>query len=173
MPVTVDVAVIGGGITGVAAALAARNSGAATCLVRAAPGCTAMIGGAWSGPLRTELQESLAAAGYPLHPTPQPIAHERGAVVQCDFAGATHVNATVAEESLVCGIAGLPGFNARVLARLWQHEHLLEANLIELPDTPAGGWSPLSLAAHIERSPAALAEQLRKLRSARIILPAV
>jgi glycerol-3-phosphate dehydrogenase subunit B len=173
MPVTFDVAVIGGGITGVAAALAARQRGAATCLVRAAPGCTAMISGAWSGPLRSELQESLAAAGYPLVRTDEPIAHQRGATLRCDFAGPTHAAATVAGETLVCGIAGLPGFHAQTLARLWQAEHLLVADTITLPDTPATGWTPVSLAAHIERSPGLLLEQLHKHRTARIILPAV
>jgi anaerobic glycerol-3-phosphate dehydrogenase len=173
MPVTFDVAVIGGGIAGVSAALAAQRQGAATCVVRTAPGCTALISGGWTGPLRSELQTALGDAGYPLVPAPEPLAHQRGDLLRCEFAGATHATATVTDNTLVCGIAGLPYFNAHALARIWKSERPPKSHVIELRDTPAAGWTPASLAASLERSPDTLLLQLHRQRVTRVILPAV
>ena len=167
-----DVAVIGGGIAGVAAALAAQQRGARTCLVRGAPGVTALSAGAWTGPLPPGLGTALAAAGYVLDAADGPLFHERGHLVHCDFAAASHADARAALPATVCGIRGLPHFNARMLAQLWGGEEKpLAYDEIELPETPAAGWTPLSLAAHIEKR---TDDFLRRLPSAeRLILPPI
>ncbi len=94
MPLSFDVAVLGGGITGVSAALAAQLRGARTCLIRGAPGATALASGAWSGPLRPELRDAFAVAGLELSPTRGALLHERGQRVNAEFAASTHVGAT-------------------------------------------------------------------------------
>lgn len=172
MALTFDVAVVGGGIAGVAAALAARARGAQVCIIRAAPGATALSSGAWSGPLRSELQAALAAAHHPLAAVDRALPHERGHSVQADFAAASHARITT-ETTTVVGFAGLPSFNARVLARLWQPRAPLLAHTVELPDTPSGGWSAPSLAASIERNTEPLIQQLRSAGVSAAIFPAV
>jgi glycerol-3-phosphate dehydrogenase subunit B len=159
MALTYDVAVVGCGIAGVSAALASRARGARVCLVRAAPGATALASGAWRGPLRAELQRALTAAGFPLESTRGPLTHERGHTVHADFASASHTGAT-ADADAVIGFAGLPHFNAQTLARIWKADAPMRAHTIELAGTPAAGWSAPSLAAHIERDPTVLIERL-------------
>jgi anaerobic glycerol-3-phosphate dehydrogenase len=171
-PMTFDVLVIGGGVAGFAAALAARQRGARTALVSAAPGASALISGAWSGPLRAEIRDALAQAGYALMPASSPLVHERGRKIACDFAGSTHTGASPRPGAIVCGIEGLSHFNAHTLAKLWSPDGSLAARTVELPGTPASGWTSASLAAHIERSPAALLQTLTTARAA-VIFPAV
>ena len=173
MAVTYDVAVIGGGITGISAALAAHHRGASTCLLRAAPGATALASGAWRGPLRDEIRHALSGAGYVLAHSPLPLPHQRGDLVQSDFAGASHVGTVAEGPTLVCGIVGLPGFNAHALARLWEREHRLTSTVVEFRDTPAGGWASASLAAFLERSPDELIRALGGAAGRRVILPPV
>ena len=173
MAATYDVTVIGGGITGMSAALAARARGASTCLLRAAPGATAMMSGTWSGPLPDPIRRALADAGYPLEAAAQPIAHQRGDVVRADFAGQSHSAAVPASDSLVCGLAGLPHFNASALARSWLPGAVLPARTIELPGTPAAGWAVAALAAVIEQKPDVLLQALGSLSAPHVILPAV
>jgi glycerol-3-phosphate dehydrogenase subunit B len=168
---TFDVLVIGGGIAGFSAALAAQQRGARTALVRAAPGVSALTSGAWSGPLPPGIGTALEAQGYALQPAPQPLVHERGRLVAADFAESAHTRATADAGATVCGIAGLPHFNANVLARLWNPGRPLPAVHIELPDTPAGGWTAASLAAQIERHPDAVARALES--GGQFIFPAV
>ncbi|HEY0304040.1 MAG TPA: FAD-binding protein [Longimicrobiales bacterium] len=173
MALTYDVAVVGCGIAGVSAALASRARGARVCLVRAAPGATALASGAWRGPLRPELRHALTAAGFPLESTRGPLTHERGHTVHADFASASHTGAT-ADADTVIGIAGLPHFNAQTLARIWNEDAPMRAHTIELAATPAAGWSAPSLAAHIERDPAILIERLRAAEvRGKVIFPAV
>jgi glycerol-3-phosphate dehydrogenase subunit B len=173
MPVSFDVAVIGGGVAGVSAAVAAQQRGARTCLVRAAPGATALSSGAWGGPLREELRTGLAAGGLELGRTQGALVHERGQRVAAEFAGNTHVGATAAAGTLVCGFAGLPQFNAQTLARLWNRDEPLPSRTIHLAETPAAGWTTSSLAAHLEKHPDALLAQLPDVKAERIIFPAV
>ena len=172
MALTFDVAVIGGGISGVSAALAARKRDARVCLIRAAPGATALCSGAWVGPLRTELRDRLRAAGLSFLPAERPLAHERGRTVRADFAGASHAGVGWNDVTVV-GIAGLPHFNAQTLARLWQPAAPLQAYTLELPGTPAAGWSPPSLAAYIERAPESLLQELEAAGIRNALLPAV
>ncbi|HEX6065809.1 MAG TPA: FAD-dependent oxidoreductase [Longimicrobiales bacterium] len=172
MALTFDVAVIGGGISGVSAALAARKRDARVCLIRTAPGATALCSGAWNGPLRAELREPLRAAGLSLLPAERPLAHERGHTVRADFAGASHGNVAW-DDVTVVGIAGLPHFNAPTLARMWRPDAPLRAHTLELSGTPAAGWSAPSLAAYIERAPAPLIEQLETAGIRAALLPAI
>jgi glycerol-3-phosphate dehydrogenase subunit B len=142
------------------------------CLVRAAPGATALCSGAWSGPAREALRAQLAAAGFPLVPAAGPLFHERGHSVSAEFAGVSHVG-FVQDDAAVVGLAGLPHFNAQTLARTWESGVPLRALTLELPGTPAAGWSPPSLAAHIERDPALLIDALQHAGLRRAIVPAV
>ena len=171
MALTYDVAVIGGGITGVSAALAAQSRGARACLIRGAPGATALSSGAWLGPMRTEIGDALSDSGYPCSPATRPLPHQRGTLFHCDFAGSTHVGTL--DPEMVCGIAGLPGFNAHSLARLWEHEQPLRSGVLELDGAPAGGWAPASLAAFLERSPDILVRAIQQIGATRVILPAI
>jgi anaerobic glycerol-3-phosphate dehydrogenase len=173
MPLSFDVAVLGGGVTGVSAALAAQLRGARTCLIRGAPGATALASGAWSGPLRPELRDALAAAGLELSRTRGALLHERGQRVIAEFAASTHVDATADTQALVCGFAGLPHFNAPTLARLWNREQPLASRTILLDATPTAGWSTASLAAHLERSVDSLLPHLNHMSLPRVIFPAV
>ena len=173
MGVTFDVAVIGGGITGLSAALAAQHRGASVCLLRGAPGATALTSGAWSGPLRTELREALSESGFSLTPAPRPLPHQRGDLIQCDFAASSHVTGSASGSTVVCGVAGLAGFNAPSLARLWERDNQLSSAVLHLDETPAGGWASASLAAFFERSPGVLVRELQKLNAPNFILPPV
>lgn len=168
---TFDVAVIGAGITGVAAALAAQQRGARTCIIGRAPGATALASGAWSGPLRAELRSAFASAGLSLERVTGSLAHERGHIVKCDFAAASHARATITSGTVVGGIFGLPQFHAAILARRWQPTAPLAAHTIRFADVPAAGWTALSLAAYIEQRPAVLAALLP--RAEAVILPPV
>ena len=168
-----DVAVIGGGIAGVSAAIAAQLHGAQSCLIRGAPGATALSSGAWNGPLRAELRDGLAKGGLALSGTSDSLVHERGQLVAAEFCGATHAGATAAPDTVVCGFAGLPHFNAQTLARLWHREAPLAARTIVLETTPAAGWTTSSLAAYLESQPDVLLSHLRGLSSSRVIFPAV
>ena len=172
MALTFDVAVIGGGISGVSAALAARKRDARVCLIRTAPGATALCSGAWNGPLRAELREPLRAAGLSLLPAERPLAHERGHTLRADFAGASHGNVAW-DDVTVVGVAGLPHFNAQTLARMWRPDAPLRAHMLELSGTPAAGWSAPSLAAYIERAPAPLIQQLKTAGIRAALLPAI
>jgi anaerobic glycerol-3-phosphate dehydrogenase len=171
-----DVLVVGGGVAGFAAALAAASSGARVVLVHAAPGTTALTAGAWLGPLREELRSALAHAGSPFQPTPHPLPHPAGALVACDHAAAAHASPARIGEALVCGIAGLPGFHAPSLARLWAGTGPPPRHAtLTLDGTPAGGWSPVSLAASLERDPSLLCRALeaRAGDASHLVLPAV
>lgn len=171
--------VIGGGVAGVAAALAARAAGRSVTLVRAGPGATALASGAWIGAPPPPFAEELAAAGHRLLPAGTPLAHPTGALYPAEAAHEAHAAAHIAPGTLVCGIAGLPGFHARSLAMLWGDaagEEVLATELEPGP-WPAGGWSPPSLAAHLEREPGPLADAVaravRETGARRVILPAV
>lgn len=166
-----DVLVIGGGIAGVAAALESAAAGASVLLVRAGPGATALVSGAWFGPLPPLLAGALAASDLGHRPVDASLPHPFGDVRAADHAPDSHADAIIDEAACVCGIAGLPGYPAAMLARLWQAPRHV---VLRLPDTPGGGWSPVALAAALERDPAPLIAELRKLGSAtRAILPPV
>jgi glycerol-3-phosphate dehydrogenase subunit B len=180
-----DVLVLGGGIAGVAAALAAAAAGARTSLVRSGPGATTVCGGGWRGLPPQPLLDRLADAGLRLEPCEAALPHPDGRLLSFDVAAPAQLRARVAgtpERTLVCGIAGLPSFRATALAALWADaaelpEDVLVPATIQLPDTPAAGWSAVALGAHVERHPAALAEAVGRLArergAARVILPAV
>lgn len=165
-----DVLVIGGGVAGVAAALEAAAAGARVALVRAGPGATALCSGAWSGALSRLLADALAAAGLPFVPATAPLPHPSGDLRPCDFAGASHAAAQVRVDSWVCGVEGLPGYPARALARAWG---AARHHVLRLPGTPASGWSPVSLAALLDREPGLLAAALAGLEAPHVVLPAV
>lgn len=173
-------------MAGFAAALAAASGGARVTLVHAAPGATALTAGAWCGPLRLELRSALAHAGSSFLPTFGALPHPAGTLLSCDHAAAAHVPAAHVpaahvssaplEEALVCGIAGLPGFHAPALARLWTGTGASPRHAtLTLDGTPAGGWSQVSLAAALERDPSTLCRALERVTGAasRIVLPAV
>lgn len=175
-----DVVAIGGGIAGVAAALAAARAGARVALVRATPGATAMTSGACDGALPSPLADALAAAGLPYRACDAPLLHPSGDARRCAYAAASHIRATAADDTLVCGIAGLGGFHAPALARLWADGNggSLRSATLSIDGTPASGWSPVALAAALERDAAPLGAALaRAVRDAggtvRAILPAV
>jgi glycerol-3-phosphate dehydrogenase subunit B len=182
---TVDVLVLGGGIAGTSAALAAAGTGARTVLLRRGPGVTALAAGGWIGRPPAELAAALAAAGLALHDCDGRLPHPAGSLLSCDAAPASHARAALAggaERTLVCGIAGLPWFRAGALAALWSEaaalpDGALEPVRLNLDDTPAAGWSPVSLAALLERTPerlgSALLGAVRERGAARVLLPAV
>jgi glycerol-3-phosphate dehydrogenase subunit B len=171
--------VIGGGIAGTAAALASARGGARVTLVRFAPGATALCMGGWRGPLPAALQSDFAAAAHEWISTSARLPAPDGSLRTFSHAAAAQAAARVQENALVYGIAGLSGFRADVLARLWGDEagvHLYAAE-IAFDDTPAAGWSPASLASRLERQCAdlarALSAQVKKTSASAVILPAV
>lgn len=167
-----DRLVIGGGVAGVASALELAASGERVALVRAGPGASALAGGGWSGPLPERLGAALAAAGLPHVACPAPLPHPAGELRRFDFAAASHVAPVLGSGAIVCGIFGLPAFHAAVLARLWGCGNGV---LVELPGTPGAGWSPVALASHLEREPAALISAVQSVTGGAevVILPAV
>jgi glycerol-3-phosphate dehydrogenase subunit B len=140
-------------------------------LVRAGPGATALGAGAWQGPLPPLLRDALAASTLPYVPVSAPLPHPFGDLRECEHAGASHAQAAIRADTCVCGIAGLPGFPASALARMWgapSHRQVL------LVDTPPAGWSAVSLAALFERRPEVLLDALAGLAGERhVVLPAV
>jgi anaerobic glycerol-3-phosphate dehydrogenase len=180
-----DVLVIGGGIAGAAAALSAAAAGARTVLLRAGPGATALCAGAWIGAPPDGLALALEAAGLPLDLRGAALPHPDGRLVASTAAPSSHVRAAIDSAppvTLVCGIAGLAGFRPRSLATLWADaagapaDALIPAE-VELAGTPAAGWSPVSLAAALDRDPALLGEPLARATrghgAVRAIVPAV
>jgi glycerol-3-phosphate dehydrogenase subunit B len=180
-----DVLILGGGIAGVAAALAARSRGARTVLIRQGPGATALASGGWVGSPPAPLLHALATAGLPLEPCTARLPHPEGRLLHADLAPESHAGAAIesgAELGLVCGIAGLPSFRPAALTVLWSHaadlpRHALQPVTLVLPATPAAGWSPVSLAAVLEEDPQRLAGPLaraaREHGAARAFLPAI
>jgi glycerol-3-phosphate dehydrogenase subunit B len=181
---TTDVLVLGGGMAGACAALAAAAAGARTVLVRAGPGATALTAGAWYSAPPEPVAAALARAGLGLEQGGA-LPHPDGRVVEAAFAPASHAAAALRDDgrpTLVCAIAGLPSFHARALAALWADAAAVPATqlipvVLHLADTPAGGWAPLSLAALLEREPHRLSESLgdaaRRHDADRAIVPAV
>ncbi|MGH8436671.1 MAG: FAD-binding protein [Pseudomonas sp.] len=174
-----DVVVIGGGMAGVAAALASAARGARVTLVRRAPGATALCEGGWNGPLPEPLAAQFAAAGHPWAILQNPLPAPDGSLRRFDRAASAQAAAALTGPTLACGIAGLPSFRAAVLARMWSElsGFAVSSDTIQLEQTPAAGWSPPSLAECIARDPGQAGRMLRE-RAARvgaqaIILPAV
>lgn len=175
-----DVLVVGGGIAGASAAIAAARRGRRVALLRAAPGATSLVAGGWRGPLPVGLGEALEATELALRPSPAPLPHPTGALVRADLAPSAQLQAAPVEGAIVCGIAGLAGFHARTLAALWgDAAGVTLASATLRPDSPAppAGWSPAALAAALDRDPGLLARALtdavREHGARRAILPAV
>lgn len=158
-----DVVVIGGGMAGVAAALAGVSRGASVTLVRRAPGATALTVGGWNGPMPEPLAAAFAAVDHAWLPAAQ------SGLPSPDGSWRFYQRAAPAQAlpqstpTMVCSIMGLAGFHAVSLSRLWMD--LADVELIPmqitLDATPAAGWSPVSLAALLERSPAEFASKLQ------------
>lgn len=167
-----DVAVLGGGMAGSAAAIAASRRGARVCVVTGAPGASAMFSGAWHGPMVDGIRGALRDVGYPLHVPEKPLAlpHPNGTVVRADAAPLTHARAQLGHETVVVGIAGLPGFDAQALKMRWRCGG---ARTVHLDHTPAAGWGVTSLATWLEKNSQALKQQLRAIDARQIIMPAV
>lgn len=176
---TFDLIVIGGGVAGAAAALSAAETGARTALVRAGPGATALTSGAWNGRLPERLGGALASAGVAYEPCTRALPHPSGDLRPSDHAPPLQARARVDDDVLICGIVGLAGFHAPALARLWGEACGVDVRsaTLRVDGTPRAGWSPVSLAAAIEREPLVLARPLaaavREHERARVILPAV
>lgn len=175
-----DVLVIGGGIAGIAAALEAAAEGSRTILLRPGPGATGMTSGGWTGAMSDRVARALSAAGLPHTGTNHVIPHPAGTLCSFDYAPLARAAAEPTEGTLVCGIAGLPGFHAPGLARLWGGSagvSLEPRTLAAGPATPAAGWSPVALAAALERDAGPLADSLagavRESGAIRAIMPAV
>jgi glycerol-3-phosphate dehydrogenase subunit B len=174
-----DVVVIGGGIAGVAAALASSARGARVTLIRRAPGATALSVGGWLGPMVAPLATHFEDVQHPW-----PIAPASGLPAP-DGSWRSYAHAAAAHAiplqspALVCGISGLAGFHAAALVRLWQDLAPVEltATQVTLDATPAAGWSSVSLAAALERSSseiaAALSARVKETRARSVLLPAV
>ncbi|MEX1184474.1 MAG: FAD-binding protein [Gemmatimonadota bacterium] len=182
-----DVLVLGGGMAGVAAALAAASAGARTMLVRAAPGATALAAGGWSTAPPPAIQQALARAGLELVPVAGALPHPDGRIVVAKAAPRSHAASAFSGNvdddvvTLVCGIEGVPSFRAAALAALWSaaasRPDGARHATVAVRHTPAGGWAPASLAALLEREPDALAGSIAKLArergAERVIVPAV
>lgn len=179
MLIEFDVAVLGGGVAGSAAAIAAARHGARVCVVNGRLGASAMFSGAWRGGCPDGLRQELALSGYELLSCAHPLPHPTGALIACDFAAPAHCAAQLTEDTLVVGIAGLPAFEAAALALQWSaHGGIrLAAATIALDRTPAAGWAPASLGALADRSPELIANALAAVlaghRPRRVILPPV
>ena len=173
-----DVIVIGGGVAGAAAAVSAARAGARAALVSARPGATALCSGAWRGSLPSEFAHLLAETGYYVVAAPTELPWLDGGFRNFDECHAAHA-IEWGERTLVCGIVGLPLFHATVLARCWQPRVNgdIATATIELPETPAAGWAPASLARFIERHAARfgelLAPHVRSARADAVMLPAI
>ena len=170
---------IGGGIAGVSAALAASRHGVRVTLVRRAPGATALTVGGWTGPLPEPLAAAFEAAEHTWMPaTGTGFPSPDGSWRFFDRVATSHV-AQLTERVLVCAIAGLPGFHGITLTRMWQELVGIEMIpvTITLNATPAAGWSPVSLAATLDRSSedfaTRLAAEIRSNRARGAIVPAV
>ncbi|MGQ0816306.1 MAG: FAD-binding protein, partial [Gemmatimonadota bacterium] len=170
-----DVAVLGGGVAGCAAALAAAANDARTCMIAGTPGATAMFSGAWRGGCPDGLRGALAAVGYDLRAMATRLPHPTGAVVNVDSATPSHSAARLDEDAVVVGFAGLAGFEPAALALQWsaRADVRISAHQVTFDETPATGWAPASLAAFIERNPQRLVAALEKYKGTRMILPAV
>jgi glycerol-3-phosphate dehydrogenase subunit B len=180
-----DVLVIGGGIAGAAAAVAAAQQGARVLCVRAGPGASALCLGGWRGSAPAAFTTALARAGLALEQLRCTLPRPDGAVLDADAAPRSHMRAALSsrdERTLVCSIEGLPGFHAPALAALWADAAGLPAGsfasaALSLTGTPAAGWSPVALAALLEREPLRVAEPLAAVAqahgAARAIVPAI
>lgn len=180
-----DILVLGGGIAGTAAAIAAAQQGARVLLVRAGPGASALCLGGWRGSPPAALAAALARAGLALEQQRCALPRPDGTLLDADAAPPSHQRAAIVdadERTIVCGIDGLPGFHAPALAALWADAAGLPPGsftvaALSLTGTPAAGWSPVALAALLEREPHRLAEPLgavaRTHGAARAIVPAV
>lgn len=168
-----DVAILGSGITGTTAAIAASRSGSRVGVITGPPGATAMFSGAWNGPCPDALHRALVETGYHLRDVARALPHPNGRLLPCTAAAASHA-AAKPEDALIIGIAGLPGFDAPILARQWSAR---AGVTLVLERTPAAGWSPAALATHIENDPRALIDALRAAasehRAPSIVTPAV
>lgn len=173
---TSDIVVIGGGMAGTAAALAAYARGARVTVIENTPGATALSHGGWIGPLPEPIRSALSAVEYDVVAAPSPLPAPDGALIQCDYASVMHVPA-LEQPILVCAIAGLAGFHATVLSRMWAELGVLVPGEITLPDTPAAGWSPAGLSASIEadltRLSSAVHGLIRQHGAKHVILPAI
>ena len=179
-----DVLVLGGGVAGTAAAIAAAQQGARVMLARAGPGASALCAGGWCGSPPAAFAEALARAGLALAQQRCALPRPDGTLLAADAAPLSHARAAITEHgeaTLVCGIHGLPGFHAPALAALWADAaglppRSLVAAALSLTGTPAAGWSPIALAALLEREPHRLAELgavARAHGATRVVLPAV
>lgn len=173
MATNFDVAVLGSGLAGTAAALAAARNGARVCVVTGPPGTTAMFSGAWCGPIPDTFRAALDDTGYRLTDVAHALPHPNGRLLECSAAAPSHAGAHT-HDALVVGIAGLPGFNASILARQWQAR--ASARLL-LDGTPPAGWAPASLATHIRADAqpfiAALRPIIKEHAAGRVIVPAI
>jgi glycerol-3-phosphate dehydrogenase subunit B len=173
------VVVIGGGMAGVAAALASSERGARVTLVRRAPGATVLTAGGWQGPLPGPLERHFEAAGHPWPTVTQLLPAPDGSLRRYTRAALPQSRAELVADTLVAGIRGLPGFEATVLARMWSEVTGVDIQpvTIVLGRTPTAGWSPPSIAAEIARDPSQihqlLAPLVRKTNARAVILPAV
>lgn len=134
-----------------------------------------MFSGAWHGPLPAPLRSALEGVGYKLHAGAQPLRlpHPSGGMLHAQAAPISHAR-PFADAAVVAGIAGLPGFDAPILARRWG---VAAAETVRIASTPAAGWSPASLATCIDRDPHAIIDALRTVVEApsakHLIVPAI
>ena len=132
-----------------------------------------MFSGAWNGTCPDALRDALVDTGYHLIDVARPLPHPNGRRLSCNLAAQSHAAANT-DDALVIGIAGLPGFNADVLARQWAAR---ASATILLHGTPANGWAAASVAAHIQSDPAPFIEQMRAAArhhsASSLIVPAV
>jgi len=172
---TFDVAVVGSGIAGVAAALAARRRGVTVAVIARGPAASALGCGGWIGSAPEPLIAALEQAGYTLTQPADALPHPDGSLRRFDFAASSHARG-IRDGDTIVGIVGLPAFHAKTLARIYAEATgwtLRHAEML-LPDTPDSGWSPVSLAAHIDRDPSSIISALRELDTdSGFVLPAV
>lgn len=138
-----------------------------------------MTSGAWLGAVPEVLGRALTSAGIAYEPCARALPHPSGELRASNHAPAVHAAACVEDGTLVCGIAGMAGFHAGMLARLWGDacDAVVRSVTVRLDGTPRVGWSPVALAAAIERDPLTiarpLAAALREHRPARVVVPPV
>lgn len=179
MSVEFDVVVLGGGVAGVSAALAAAEKGLRIGMASGPAASTAMYCGAWRGPCPDILRRALRNADFCLDELDGALPHASGQLLHADFATARHAASQLRDNSLVLGIHGLGGFEPSGLARQFEVKTgtAVASDFVEFAGTPPAGWSVVALANRFDNERDEFLKEFRraaeKHRANHLVVPAV